>query len=80
LENNTVPSENGSGKLIPLALPGSKEPKQLLKAGFLMLTSAVLGGLAFAIWNKHQITSMKESSANRDETPIPGADDDDAIY
>ena len=44
-----------------------------------MLTSAVLGGVAFAIWNKHQITTMKENSANREEAPIPGADDD-AIY
>jgi len=79
LENNTVPSENGSGLQIQPGPPSTKQPKQLLKAGFLMLTSAVLGGVAFAIWNKHQITTMKENSANREEAPIPGADDD-AIY
>ena len=79
MENNTVPSEKGSGQPIQQAPPTRKEPKQLLKAGFLMLTSAVLGGVAFAIWNKHQITTMKENSANREETPIPSADDD-AIY
>jgi len=79
LENNTVPNENGAGQQIQPSHLNAKQPKQLLKAGFLMLTSAVLGGLAFAVWNKHQITSMKENSANREEAPILGADDD-AIY
>jgi len=44
-----------------------------------MLTSAVLGGVAFAIWNKRQIASMKESSAGVQEKH-PAVADDDAIY
>ncbi len=50
-----------------------------MKAGFLMLTSAVLGGVAFAIWNKRQIGSMKETSESIETRPVHIVDDD-AIY
>lgn len=77
--NKDVPSEDDPVQSARSSDPASREPRQLLKAGFLMLTSAVLGGVAFAIWNKHQIASMKENSASVEEKPVPSADDD-AIY
>jgi hypothetical protein len=74
-----VPGESSSGQPDQPTLRGPVEAKQLLKAGFLMLTSAFLGGVAFAIWNKRQIASMKENIAGSGEKPLPAADDD-AIY
>jgi len=74
-----VKGENSSVQPTQSNLRGPREPRQVLKAGFLMLTSALLGGVAFAIWNKRQIASMKENSAGSEEKPIPTADDD-AIY
>jgi hypothetical protein len=79
LENKHVTGERSQDPQDPPSVSASREPKQLLKAGFLMLTSAVLGGVAFAIWNKRQIASMKESSAGVQEKH-PAVADDDAIY
>ena len=79
MENNSLSREIAAGEQVQPSPSNPREPRQLLKAGFLMLTSAFLGGVAFAIWNKRQIASMKENSGSDVEKPLPSADDD-AIY
>ena len=79
MENNRFSGENAIGGQEEPIPSGQKEPRQLMKAGFLMLTSAVLGGVAFAIWNKRQIGSMKETSESIESRPVHIVDDD-AIY
>jgi len=78
VENNDLAGEADAGNQNQPSAMNSKEPRQLIKAGFLMLTSDILGGLAFAIWNKHQIASMKENSVSNADKPLSG--NDDAIY
>jgi hypothetical protein len=78
VENNSLPGEVAQGGQVQPTPSTVKEPRQLLKTGFLMFTSAILGGVAFAFWNKRQIASMKEKSGSVDG-PAPSADDD-AIY
>ncbi len=79
MENNSLSRETAAEVQVQPSPSIPREPRQLLKAGFLMLTSAFLGGVAFAIWNKRQIASMKENSGSDVEKTVAGADDD-AIY
>ena len=60
-----------------LELEGLDRGRDLLKTGLLMLSSALLGGVAFAIWNRRQISNMQQQPLAQ---PGPSAADDDAIY
>jgi hypothetical protein len=79
MENKSLPSEADQNSHDHPSASANNGPRQHLKAGFLMLTSAVLGGVAFALWNKRQIASMKEKSEDVARNPVPSADDD-AVY
>jgi hypothetical protein len=47
-----------------------------LRTGLLMLSSALLGGIAFAIWNRRQISNIQQAPVE----PGTSSADDDAIY
>lgn len=49
----------------------------LLRTGLLMVSSALLGGIAFAIWNRRQIANIQQQPSTQ---PGPPTVDDDAIY
>jgi len=52
--------------------------RPLLRTVLLMMSSALLGGVAFAIWNRRQISSIREKDTVYPWPPV--SDDDDAIY
>ncbi|QNI34370.1 hypothetical protein H7849_11005 [Alloacidobacterium dinghuense] len=58
---------------------GSKEPRpSRLKTGLLVIGSALLGGIAVALWNRRSLADIRnqpEDSAPK--LPLP---EDDAIY
>ncbi len=59
-------------------LESKGEPSNPFKTAALMLGSALMGGVAFAIWNRRQIAKIHEQPWNGSRPP-PLADDD-GIY
>ncbi|HTZ89042.1 MAG TPA: hypothetical protein VMA71_01800 [Alloacidobacterium sp.] len=56
-----------------------KEPRSgRFRTGLLIIGSALLGGIAVALWNRRSLTDMQSKVQEKDAKPLPV--DDDAIY
>ena len=49
-----------------------------LKTGLLVVGSALLGGIAVALWNRRSLAEIRNQSPEKDSDPPSGGDD--AIY
>lgn len=76
-EDRTINANNADTGEQEFELEGVGKGRELLKTGLLMLSSALLGGVAFAIWNRRQISNMQQQ---RPAQSGPSPADDDAIY
>jgi uncharacterized membrane protein YebE (DUF533 family) len=61
----------------PETTPIPKKSRRLLRAVFLVGGSALLGGLAFAIFNRKQIETIRQDGNHKQEKVIPVLDDSD---
>jgi hypothetical protein len=52
-------------------LPQDEGPKQnnFWRTGLLLLTSAALGGIAVAIWNRRTLAQIRQQSGSGEERP-----------
>ena len=84
-----VDKSSGAGK--PTEMPESmeeadnksdivqREPRpNRLKTGLLVVGSALLGGIAVALWNRRSLTDMRNQP--EEASPKPPLPDDNAIY
>ena len=78
MNNEALKGSGGVEGGAPADERGSKPGRTLLKTGFLMLTSALLGGVAFALWNRRQISNFQQEEWKR--PPEEAHSDDDSIY
>ncbi len=69
-------SDDGERACPEEAVNETRRGADLLRTGLLMVSSALLGGIAFAIWNRRQISSMQQAPVQHGTLPA----DDDAIY
>jgi hypothetical protein len=74
--NNEEVEGNESRQQAPGSVRGSSPSK--LQTGLLMISSALLGGIAFAVWNRRQIGSIHSQPVP--ESQGTNSAEDDAIY
>jgi uncharacterized membrane protein YebE (DUF533 family) len=69
--NSNIPEQQPEAASIP------KKPRRLLRTALLVGGSALLGGIAFAVFNRKQIETIRQDGDDKQEEAIPPPSDSD---